>query len=277
MLRVKNKLTILHDDNAVFSEYSNDLLDYDRDSVSVTIDANDDYIYIGYYKPIHNIYVEMATGNTNGGSLSTQYHNGTSWVSVSGHMDETKAFTRSGFIVWDANQEDEAEVEVNSNIQFWYRLRPSITTSAVSIQGLNIVFADDQDLKREYYEISQFLPDSVSSHILTHVASRDELIQELRNGGQYKQQDDGRVKDIDAFDLLTLGQINQAATYLALSRIFSNVEDDVDGLYMTKSKHYRSLYNTAMNTFYLDLDKDDDGKLDYSEELASSTTRLLRR
>jgi len=278
MLRVKNKLTVFDDNNSSFTDYSREALDFDRDAFTITLNSSTSYLYVGFYKPINIFYVELGTANTNAGVLAGEYYNGTTWASLTGMYDETASLTRSGFIQFDRNLTDEASVAVDGTIKYWYRFRPSVTHSATIINGLNLVFADDNDLKREHYEISDALPSGESSFILAHVAARDEIIQYLRNSGHYKQSlSDGLNKDVTIFDILDMGQIKLAATYLALSKIMLSRQDEVDDYYMQQSRHYRGMYSTAIKTFYLDLDQNDDGIKDISEQLGSATGRLLRR
>lgn len=278
MLKIKNKLTILHDNNSSFSDYSTEALDFDRDTFTIDLNQSEDYLYIGFYKPINIFYVELGTANTNAGTFTGEFYNGTTWAGLSGFYDESASFTRSGFIQWDRNQTNEAKTTVNSTELYWYRFRPSVTHSSTVVNGLNIVFADDNDMKREYFEIDRFRPSGESSHILTHVAARDHIIQYLRNSGHFKESvGTGKAKDITAFDLLDIGQIKLAATYLAISKIFSAIQDSEDDIYNQKSSHYMSLYNSAIKTFYLDLDMDDDGIQDEEETLAPAGGRLLRR
>lgn len=278
MLRTKNKLEVYHDDNSVFADYSAEALDFDRDTFTMSLDQSNDYLYVGFYKPINTFYVEIGTANTNAGSFAGEFYNGTSWTALSGLHDETKSFIRSGFISWDSNQTDEASVAVNSTTKYWYRFRPSVTHSSTVVNGLNIVFADDQDLKREYFESSDYLPSGESSHILTHVSARDEIIQYIRNSGHYKNNiNSGNLKDITAFDLLDIAQIKLAATYLALSKIFQSIQDSSDDVFLEKSRHFRGLYSSAIKTFYLDIDYDDDGIKDNEERLASFTAKVIRR
>ena len=278
MLRIKNKLTILDDANTVFSDYSREALDFDRDTFTITLDSATSYLYIGFYKPINIAYVELGTANANAGILAGEYYNGSAWVSLTGLYDESASLTRSGFLQWDRNLLNEESVAVNGETKYWYRFRPSVTHSATVIDGLNLVFSDDNDLKRESYEILDALPSGESSFILAHVAARDEIIQYLRNSGHYKQSlSDGLNKDITIFDLLDMGQIKLAATYLTLSKIFLSRQDEVDDYYLQQSRHYRGMYSTAIKTFYLDLDQNDDGIKDVAEQLGSATGRLIRR
>lgn len=278
MLNAKNKLTVLHDDNGAFADYSKEALDFARDQISITVSSTQDYIYVGYYKPINALYIEVSTANSNAATLSGEYYNGASYTALDSFLDESKAFARSGFLHWSKNQTDITASTVNSTELFWYRFRPSADTSAIVIDGLNIVFADDIDLKKELYEISEFLPTGANSHILTHEIVRDEIVQEIRRSGAYKESlSTGRLKEISAFDFLDIEQVRQAAIYMALSKIYLNVSDDGDGIFRQKSIDYNSKYKEQMRLFYLDLDRDDDGNSDEEEELASATFRMIRR
>lgn len=275
MLKIKNKLTVLHDDNSSFSDYSVEALDFDRDTFTMALHQSEDYLYVGFSKPINVFYVELSTANTNAGTFTGQFYNGSAWTSLVGFYDETASFTRSGFIQWDRNQTAEAATTVNSTEKFWYRFRPSVTHSSTVVSGLNIVFSDDNDLKKEFFEISDFLPSGESSHILSHVASRDQIIQTLRNGGDYKI-GGGNKLDITAFDLLDVSQVKLASTYLTLYKIFTAVMDDPDDVYKRKAEEFKSNYSMAIKAPFIDIDSDDDGILDANERLSVRTTRIFR-
>lgn len=275
MLKIKNKLSVLHDNNSVFSDYSTEALDFDRDTFTIDLSSTEDYLYVGFYKPINVFYVELGTANTNAGTLSGEYYNGTTWTGLSGLYDETSSLTRSGFIQWDRGQDDEAKTTVNSSEIYWYRFRPSVTHSSTVVNGLNIVFSDDNDLKREFFEASQYLPSGETSHILTHVAARDHIIQVLRNSGEFKS-NSGTRSDITAFDLLDLTQVKLASTYLVLSKIFGAITDDPDDLYRQKSDQFKSDYGIAIKAPFINIDSDDDGILDNNENMQIRTTRIFR-
>lgn len=279
MIREFNKLNILYTtDDASFTDLSANLVDYNKeDSENVTL-ADSDYLYIGFSRPINRCYIELNTANVNSGDLSVSYFNGTSYVSVSGYHDSTKGLNRSGFIQWDRNIDDEENVAVDSLTRYWYRLSINSTSSAMVFRGINIVFADDRDLKREFEEISEFLPENETTFILKHEASRNHLIQDLRADGRFKEDfSTGYLKDITCFDLLDISQVNVAATYLCLSKIFNNVSDEVDDKYQVRSNNYFKMYKDAMSTFYLDIDLDNDGKQDILERMRANTATLVRR
>jgi len=277
MIKVKNKLTVLHDDNGSFLDHSNKALDLSRGTFTIDLNESDDYLYIGFYKPINCFYIELSTANTNAGEFTAQFYNGSSWTDLEGFYDDTESFTRSGFVTWNRNQTSEEKTTVNSAELYWYRLRPSVTHSSTISRGLNIVFADDQDLKKEYFEIGDFLPSGESSFILTHVACRDHIIQVLRNAGHEKRNSASYREDITAFDLLEVGEIKLAATYLALSKIFSNIQDDETDIWRQKSKDYHSLYMNAQKNGLLSIDSDDDGIKDANERVQRSDIRIVRK
>lgn len=274
MIRVNNKLTVLHSTGA-FADYSNEAVDYGRDSFSITLSVATDYIYIGFYKPINSTYLEISTASTVSTTLTGEYYKGT-WEALTGFHDDTTAFKRSGFLQWERNLSDEVVTTVNGSEMFWYRFKTALDTSPISFDGINMVFSDDEDLRRELFEVTKWIPPGENSHILTHVASRDEMVQAIRNNGNKKLNGVTR-KDITAFDLLDIEQVKTASTYLAMSKIFSAITDDPDDTYRQKSLQYRTMYDGAMNLVYLNIDSDDDGERDESENMAMQSNRLVRR
>ena len=278
MIKINEKLSVLFSDNSSFSDLSSNMAGFDRGTETITYVAAEDKLYIGFYKPISVFYTDLATTNTNDVSISLKYYDGSSYEAVSGLHDDTDGIQRSGFIRWDRNQTDEKAVTVNSLEKFWYELTLSGDTTEIIINGINIVFSDDQDLKREFFDVDKYKSSGELSFILSHAASRDEIIQELRADGRYKEDfATGSLKDITAFDLLEISQVKLASTYLTMSKVMFQASDEIDDVYMQKSDRYRSLYNKAMKTFYLSVDVDDNGKKDQFEELASNTASMVRR
>lgn len=278
MIKINEKLTVLHDNNSIFADLTNEMIDFTRGTASLTFITAEDSIYIGFSKPINTFFVEMSTVNANSATMTLKYYNGTAFTAAAGFFDDTNALFRSGFVSWDRNQTDETVTTINTVELFWYKLDLNADSSALVLKGLNIVYSDDQDLKREIFEINKFLPSGETSHILSHVAARDEIIQSLRADGRYKEDlSTGRLKDITAFDLLDISQVKLASTYLVLAKIYMASSDSVDDIHMVKHGIYRSLYNGAMKTMYLNIDEDNDGISDYEEELGQNSVRMIRR
>lgn len=265
MIDSRTKLTILHDNNSVFSDHTDNAADFIRDEFSLDLVSLEDYLYIGYRKKFGTIYCEFVTPNTNTNSFTAEYYNGTAWTAISLN-DETKGFTRSGFISWE--KASMASTSVNSIDKFYIRLKPSADHSLTSVRGINLVFVDDNALKSEFFEIdnSNILPPNETSHISTHVASRNHIIQSLRNLGYIRTNSTGVTENIDQWDLHDIYEVKHASLMLSLSKIFFTLSDSVDDHWWAKYKEYQDKYEEAFKLVKLSLDTDDDGTEDVSEQ-----------
>jgi hypothetical protein len=270
VLNTDTKLTVYHDANGVFADHSSEAHDFSRDSFSLTLSSTTSYLYIGYRKPINSLFVSIGTVNTNANSFTAQYYNGSTWTALS-VSDDTKGFTRSGFMTWDRNQTNQAATSINSTSLFWIRLRPSVTHSATILNGINFLFADDNDLTFEVPEItdSNHLAGK-TSHVLTHVAVRNQILQSLNNKNLKKHNlTTGLQEDLNAWDLLDYNQLKQAAVFLALSKIYFNFSDQVGDKYSVKSESYYNQFKSAFEVSRLALDTNNDGIKDTAEVQAS--------
>jgi len=269
MIDAAQKLTVKHDANGVFTDHSQDSADYLRDDYSVTLDAATDYLYIGYSKPFGSFYTHFTTPNASTNEFTAEIFDGTTWNTVS-ISDETKGFTRSGFMFF-AKAGMKAET-IDGKEAFYIRLRPDVTHTATDIRGLNLVFSSDSVLKEEFFEIgnSSLLPAGENSHISTHVASRNMIIQRLRNKG-YLTADGVTVEKLDQWDLIDIFEVRQAATFLALSKIFFNLSDQVDDHWWIKYREYSNKFEESMRLSELSIDSNNDG-IDNVDE----TTKSIR-
>ena len=266
---------IFHDVSAAsYTDRTEEAFGYDRDTFTIPIETTD-FLYIGRDKPFNALYAALYTANAVSTSFTATYYNGTTWASLPLLVENTKAFSRSGFIKW-TSPDDWASFAVASSTKYWMRLSVDANiTAGTALQGLNIVFADDQDLKQEDRAILSMLPRDendtrVTSHILSHVAAREAIVEKLRRSGNYKTlAADGTVEGVDEWDVLDVGQVRQAATYKALSKIYYQASDSVDDIHYAKAKDYDGLFSQAMDLFLLTLDTDDDGIADSGEKAAS--------
>ena len=276
MIDSRLRLSVLHDDDGTFADRSEEALDYSRDPFPITFDT-DDFLYIGYRKPIGAVYVELATVNANANTLSFEYWNGDEWRPLAAR-DLTKGLTRSGWFTWD-KPDDWAANDVDTvEDKFWVRCNPSATHSATSVQAMNLVFADDYDLQTEFPTVidTSFIPQGEVSHIKTHVAVRNQLIQDLRSKGYIKQDSSGNWLNLTPWDLHDIEEVRQAATFLALSKIFFNYSDDPNDHWLVKSKAYEDKYKANLTTLAPSVDADDDGVEDKSEQRVVKVTRMYR-
>lgn len=259
-------LLFLHSDNGSFSDYSQDAKDYLRDNFTVDFLAAEDSIYIGLYKPFSDFYVELSTFGSNQLSFSI---NGSS-ISVE---DDTKGFSRSGFIHFDKPSTWNKET-INGVEGYWLKV-DSATDFSLDFVGCNIVFSDDNDLRQEVRNIDNLLAKGDSTFIAYHVAARNEIVQTLRNGGNIKRVDE-LIKNITKWDLLELGEIRQAAKYLTLAKIFFDISENNEDKFYNKYRDYEGMYGAAFKLFYYKLDKNDDGVYEQEEDLELNDCEIVR-
>lgn len=252
------------------SDYSREFADLSRDTIVLTLD---DYIYIGYYKPFSATYFELSTDTVETPTLTSEYYNG-SWSELT-VIDDTKAFTRSGYMQW-TNPTDWVKSTVASSSLYWIRLKPSVEFE-VTFTGSTVLFSTDRELLTEFSAIldERFLLNN-ASHVLTHLAVRNQMVQELRNKGFLKVVSNQFV-NLTPFDVLDVYEIREAATALALSKIFFNASDEVDDIWASKSKAYEDRYNKLFSLALLTLDTNDDGVKDSDDKKTNfKTVRMIR-
>jgi len=267
MIDSRTKLTVFHDDNSSFVDYSDLAVDYMRDPFTVTVVSAEDYLYFGYSKPFNATYVELDSPGSISNEYTIELYDGSGWATVDAR-DETQGMTRSGFITWEKG--DMNAVEVNSVSAYYIRLKPSVDQGSTTIRGINLVFSDDQQMKQEFFEITNtsLLPNGENSQITKHVASRNAIMQMLRNQGYVKVNGSTGEENINQWDLHDITEIRQAATFMALSKIFFNLSDSVDDNWWHKYREYQSKFSTMFALAKLKLDDDDDGAVDEVEKKA---------
>lgn len=262
-------LYVRHFDGASFTNLDLEASNYDKDDFTLNLET-DDFLYVGYSKPIFNLYNELKTANTNSATLTVEYYNGTSWVDVPGLKDDSVGFTRSGFITWDNSIDDWGQNEIDTLTANWVRFSTSANFSvSTELRGLNIVFADDFDLKEEFREVMSFLNPNDSTFIAYHQSTAKNIIQHFNNLGRTKTitLTDGSkaASEINKWDLLKISQIREPAKFWCLAKIFFNISDDTDDKWFQLAEMYKKKALKSLELFILDIDKDDDGQLDNNE------------
>lgn len=279
MLDANTKLTILYDDNSVFTDFSQDMNDFTRDTNSINLETVNDRLLIGFYKPIDKVYIDFNASNSQASILTIQYYNGTNFVDVDGQIDETKGFTRSGFLQWNREQEDQISNDVNGIDLYWYSVSTDKTHVDTIFNAIGIILSDDSELRVKVPTITDaaFLTGK-PSQILAHVSARDWIIQDLRNHNYGKwDQEETQFSDIIAWDLLQHSQFREAATFYALHQIYFNFSDEPADKWDIKSKSYFKKYEDQMDLAVLNLDLDDDGEEDPNEKGITSHSRIVIR
>jgi len=275
MIDKRIKLTVMHDDNSSFTDYSDLAVDYLRDPFDLTMVSAEDYLYIGYSKPFNSTYVELEVPNTVSNQFTIELYDGSGWATMDAN-DDTNGMVRSGFISWEKG--DMALTEVNSVSAYYIRLKPSVDHSQTTVRGINLVFSDDQMMKQEFFEIdnSNLLPPGETSHITKHVASRNNIMQLLRNQGIIKTNSTTGEENINQFDIHDIFEMRQAATYMALSKIFFNLSDSQEDNWWSKYIEYQNKFKSMFALAKLSIDTDDDGVKEESEKKVFQTKRWNR-
>lgn len=279
MLNQKNFPKVYTFDGVTHTDVSAYALNFGRDPLDAELETTH-FLYFGRVKAFDALYIEMgATPNNVASTMAVEYYNGSAWVDVSNLVDDTLCFNRSGFIQFD-KPSDWTSVAVGSHTQYFIRMAPSVNTRAgMLIQGMNLVFSDDQDLNGVYPGVSAYLNSTETSFILRHENSRNLIVQDIRNRGFTKLGVNAdRYQQLDEWDFLHIEECKKWSTYLTLANIFSSLQSNNSDLYKEKADDYEKKADIYKASFYLSLDKNDNGKEDAIESAGNiSTRRLVRR
>jgi hypothetical protein len=270
----KNDLTTLAEISSQFTEYSKELNHFDRDEVSLSLISNDS-IYIGLYKPFKSLYIEILSGNLEDSSMSINYSNGTDFNNSPSYLiDETNNFKQSGFINFERPSDWVAQTINNDNL-YWLKLSFSDTTN-LTLKGINIVFCNDHELRKEIPTLDKYLSANESSFINIHSTVRDDIVQALRSQGKIKESQSRQLEQVTKWDLLDINEVYIAAKYFALEKVFFQASDSVGDKWEMRQAWASQEGNKAFNLLYMSLDSDDDGLVDSNERLKRQSINVER-
>jgi len=262
---IKKTFTVLHDDDSSFVDNSYASSDFGTEGFDIEIVAAEDNLYVGFHKQFNMFYVDMGTANENANTITAKYYDkdDEDWKALT-IVDETEGLTKSGFIYWDKPKNANGdylweENTVNSIEQYWVQFSFSADHSASVVNGLGIVFSNDNDLIEERSDIvSKY--NSGNSWILKHQSAAKDIIQFIRNAGNTKRDTDYNIENITEFDILEPFELRQASKYLVLSKIFlQEISDSEEDKYFKLGMDFKKKYKEAMNLYLIKVDKDDDG------------------
>jgi len=259
-----------------------------------TVGANLDltagqYLYVGYYKPFLQMYLEFSTPDDSAALIVPQYYNGSAWVNLS-VIDETYSFKKSGFIYFQ-RPKDWAKVTVGVDKQFYVRLEVTGVdlNPLTNLQGLGVLFSNDIDLEAVRSNIVS-KHNSGASWVTKHEAAKKMIIQRLRNNGHrkvkvteenqnlvfsYDSADTLYYSNLTEFDLFEPFELREASKYYALSMIYlDELNDEVDDKWQAAGERHLKRAEEAVDVFMLRIDTDDDGEEDKAENEASPEIKL---
>lgn len=269
-------LTVLIEDNGIFSDISLDAENYLRDTISFSFISGEDALYVGYYKPINSLYVDFYTPESGGLSTTVSYYNGNSFSDVDDLVDRTRGLARNGFISWSRDLTTDTATTINGVEQFWYRITLSGDTSPIVFNGINLLLSYDDDLLENEPDIlnASYYPEGYTSYLPYHVAARNKILSDMRVKG--KRIEGEEYKQLDQWDLLDYEEFRESSKFYVLSQIYFYLSDSVDDKYFQKYEDYKSRHEQAFNLYYSSIDTDDDGQTDRHEKVQSNTA-LIRR
>ena len=295
MIRLRNSsLTVLiQGAGTTFFDISDDMWTYQRDSQPLAL-SSVDKLWIGFEKPITAIYPYMSTVSNTVNTMTVKYFNGTDYVDVTGFYDGTKGFTRNGFIHWDANQNstqpdmfstspNQVKSTINNLEQFWYEISVSMNTSNIVMQGLNLIFADTEDLKLEFPQVSQLITQVLPNNtdIMVYESVRLDIVKALRAQPKtrftWDNERDFRREPINQWDILNIESINAAARNLSLSKIYGLASTQPGDTWAQKADYYIDRYESFFATALLAIDYKGDGREDVFEPLTQVGHPTLQR
>lgn len=274
------KFTVKHNDGG-FTDLSDKVFDFSRDEVLLQLKTTST-LYIGFRKPFNFFYNSFTVLNTITNKLTVKYHDVTddALKDVPNLSEETKGFTREGFISFDRPElNSQATTAWKKTIVdgvelFWLVITTDTNHDVITeINAVGILFANEQDIIEERSNItSKHAQDErTKTWVTKHQAARNEIVQSIRNQGKSKivlgsNLEPSRFLDITPFDFLRLDQIRQAAKWLCLAKIFMNeLSDAADDKWMGLGEQFMDNYTAAFDVFLLSLDSDDDGEEDFVE------------
>ena len=116
-------------------------LDYDKDNadsyMSLSSMGTSGKVYLGFNERLSGIKVYMAPEyeNSNIGTLTVSYWNGSAWTAVTGQIDGTsvggKTLNRTGVISWDAPAASSEFTTSVANSAKWYYYRFTFSSTPV--------------------------------------------------------------------------------------------------------------------------------------------------
>lgn len=270
-MSIRTNLTVLYDNDGTVSDQSKPSMDFKRDTYSITMTTGD-YIYIGYPKVINAVYLHMTELNTAGGNLTAEYSNDQGTWSPLIIFDDTNNLSRDGFICWD-RPSDAGDLTVDGKELCWVRLQSDVDQTQVTVQALNLVFSDDNDICEFEPSLldSCFYQNGATSHILKHVAAKSHILSELRRLGYMSGNN-----EVTEWDILNSYQLKLASTYYAISQVYFNLSDDPEDQYWSKYMEYNKKFEEAFALGRLDIDVDDDGQVDEDEKRPMQSKRFFR-
>ncbi len=151
------------------TDLSGSLNNYYSATSNVGIETTD-YIYIGQRFPFNSFYSKSGVVNEEAAALSIDLWDGNEWIGAAEVIDETDAFSASGYITFTPKKNEQwvADDTQDTNAKeiitglgdliiydnYWCRISTSVNlTAGTTLQWVGNLFSNDDDLGSEYTEL----------------------------------------------------------------------------------------------------------------------------
>lgn len=262
------------------TDISNDMSSFSRDEVDFLLTAAQT-LHVGFRKAFALAYFELSTPNTTPAILNAFYdiEGGTKTLDI---IDETKGFTRSGFIKFTRPTDMVSTSEQGIEKNYIHIKTDADMSVGTKIKGVGIVFCNNQDLIDIRSNVISKL--NGGNSLISKIAlARDHIIDEMNQQGNVKIVKDSSLSvsggvvlsEINEFDFLKIDQLRIACAYQALGHFFLEEKSDkADDKWEVQGKRFMEVAGRRVESYLLNLDLDDDGEVDDSELNATTTISL---
>lgn len=262
------------------TDISNEMSSFSTDEVDFELTPAQT-LRVGFRKPFALIYFELSTPSTASAKLTATYENedGNQSLEI---IDETKGFTRSGFIKFK-RPEDIVETEASSIKKMFVEIKTDIALDpGTKLKGVGVVFCNNQDL----IDIRSNVIDKLNkgeSLIGKISLAKDHIIREMNARGNIKIKTDptgsltsgSYIDEVNEFDFFNIEQMRLACAYKALALFFLEEKSDKEGdKWEAQGMRYEVTAGELLDAYVSRIDIDDDGKEDL-DELNQTTTTML--
>ena len=166
---------VFYSDNGIMRDFSVNLNKYDENESVFDYRTGEDAIYIGARLPFNQLYFKLIEKNTLSANMYVEVWTGTKWEFANEVIDETGAFSASGYVtffpdrdagwLFSSTSDDGKTVTGLESVKVYDRYWIKVTfdadlSSGVSLSWLGNIFSDDSDLYAEY-------PDLMKENVLT--------------------------------------------------------------------------------------------------------------
>jgi hypothetical protein len=225
LLRSK-AIRVFYSDNGALSDKTEECRTWGTPNFTFSWVAAQDALYIGKPHKFNNVYLAIATVNTNPTVLTARYWDGSAWVPFTDTVDETSGLSASGFLQWEEKaawvKEKPSLITGIDTLTFeqelyWVKITLSADTSAsTSIKAIKQLLSDDRLLTTIHPEIMNYLPTGQADWMVQHELAYDVVVNDLIMSGaiSYAEQ----IKNVEDYLL--------AASYKCVKLILDPIPGD---------------------------------------------------